>query len=275
MSFSSILADARNFTRNNFTTVLITLVILSLVTELISQVLLPSLDSISQLKSIIEQTVTQYGELTADTLSKVILALSEPEKAQLIAVAMSYLFKAGLVFFLTNLIVMSILLALIATISYQQFSLQNLLKSATKIAPHIGLFMLLAIPGFIVLSIIASILAPLAAPLGMVAVVIYISLYVIFMAVIIEPTPQYHFFAKFKIAVRFFKRDIRLILPMLGLWLLGSFLLNSVANSIMVDNFIIDLCFNIAKFLLTFVTVCYLYRLYLLSSKVLPYDTRN
>lgn len=275
LSFSSILSDARNFISNNFTIIVTIVVILSIITQMINVLLSPSIETISPIKSILEQTIQQYGELSAEALTNTLNSLSEQQKQQLVPVAMSFLFKVGLVFLVTNLIAMSCVLATIYTISAQQFSLNNLLQSLIKIAPQILFFMLLAIPGFIILSLVASVLAPIAAPLGMLAAVFYMAAYIVFLAVIIDPMPYAGFIYKLKITLHFLRREMRLILPMVAIWLLASFLLKSIAGMLADNNFIVETIFSVFKLLLSFLTVCYLYRLYSLSNNMLPYDARN
>lgn len=275
LSFSSILSDARNFISNNFTIIVTIVVILSIITQMINVLLSPSIETISPIKSILEQTIQQYGELSAEALTNTLNSLSEQQKQQLVPVAMSFLFKVGLVFLVTNLIAMSCVLATIYTISAQQFSLNNLLQSLIKIAPQILFFMLLAIPGFIILSLVASVLAPIAAPLGMLAAVFYMAAYIVFLAVIIDPMPYAGFIYKLKITLHFLRREMRLILPMVAIWLLASFLLKAMAGMLADNNFIVETIFSVFKLLLSFLTVCYLYRLYSLSNNMLPYDARN
>lgn len=275
LSFSSILSDARNFISNNFTIIVTIVVILSIITQMINVLLSPSIETISPIKSILEQTIQQYGELSAEALTNTLNSLSEQQKQQLVPVAMSFLFKVGLVFLVTNLIAMSCVLATIYTISAQQFSLNNLLQSLIKIAPQILFFILLAIPGFIILSLVASVLAPIAAPLGMLAAVFYMAAYIVFLAVIIDPMPYAGFIYKLKITLHFLRREMRLILPMVAIWLLASFLLKVMAGMLADNNFIVETIFSVFKLLLSFLTVCYLYRLYSLSNNMLPYDARN
>ncbi|WP_392559411.1 YciC family protein [Orbus mooreae] len=275
LSFSSILSDARNFMSNNIAIIFIMVLVLSIVNQIISAILYPNIESISQIQSLLQQTIETYGGLTADGLSKTLLALSEQQQQQLVSAAMNYLMQASMIFFINNIILMSGILSLIYVISHQQFSLNNVLQRAIQFAPQIALFMLLIIPGFIILSIFASILMPLAAPLAILAIIFYLSMYVIFLSVIIEPTLQINFIQKLKITFRFLKREIRLIVPIIAIWFFTTFLLKNIVDMLMADNFIISIVINVIKSLLIFITICYLYRLFSLSNKELPYDSRH
>jgi len=79
---------------------------------------------------------------------------------------------------------------------------------------------------------------------------------------------------KLKIALSFLKRETRLTLPMIGIWLLARYLLDSLA-SLLIENIIIFIIFDAIKLLLTFIILCYLYRLYSLSNKELAYDASH
>jgi len=104
---------------------------------------------------------------------------------------MNYLVRVGIIFLIINLLSMSVMLVLIYVISYQQLTLSNLLKGIRRIVPKIMLFMLLAIPGFIGLSLIVSIIPPLTIPLIIIAALFYVIAYIAFLVVIIDPTPQH------------------------------------------------------------------------------------
>lgn len=231
--------------------------------------------AITQIQAIIDQTTQQYGALTTDTLPKVVLSLSEEDKQQLVSSAMSYLLKVGIIFFITNLILMSGLLGTIYTLTTQQFSVTHIAQRALKLLPLIASFILLIIPGFFIFSILATFLMPIAVPLAILVVVLYLSLYVIFLAVLITPQIPDRFMTKLRVAFKFFKREKSCILPMIALWFLSIFLLKNIAILLNMDNFILVLIVNIAKSLFAFITICYLYRLFSLSHQASPYDASN
>lgn len=273
LSFSSIFSDARNFISNNFAMIFTTVLILSIVNQIISLLLSPNLESFHQIHELLKLAMDSNGNLTADGVSKAVLALSEQEQQQLVSSAMRYLMQAGLVFFINNIILMASLLGLVYTITHQQFSVNNLLQRAIQLALPIALFMLLIIPGFIILSLLATVLMPIAAPLALLAIIFYLMMYVIYLSVIIESTSSTHFIQKLKVTFHFFKREIRLVIPMLAIWFFATFVLKNIGDLITINNFIIDIVINVIKALLIFTTICYLYRLFYLSNKQLPYDS--
>jgi len=275
LSFSSLLSDTKNFISNNFISILISLLGLAIVTQLIVFFFYPSIETMEPIKQLIEQAMQKFGDqLSPEMLSQTVLALSEQEQQRLIPAVMNYLVRVGIIFLIINLLSMSVMLVLIYVISYQQLTLSNLLKGIRRIVPKIMLFMLLAIPGFIGLSLIVSIIPPLTIPLIIIAALFYVIAYIAFLVVIIDPTPQHGLIKKLKIALSFLKRETRLTLPMIGIWLLARYLLDSLA-SLLIENIIIFIIFDAIKLLLTFIILCYLYRLYSLSNKELAYDASH
>jgi len=275
LSFSSLLSDTKNFISNNLASIIILLLGLAIVTQLIAFFFYPSIETMEPIKQLIEQAMQKFGDqLSPEMLSQTVLALSEQEQQRLIPAVMNYLVRVGIIFLIINLLSMSVMLVLIYVISYQQLTLSNLLKGIRRIVPKIMLFMLLAIPGFIGLSLIVSIIPPLTIPLIIIAALFYVIAYIAFLVVIIDPTPQHGLIKKLKIALSFLKRETRLTLPMIGIWLLARYLLDSLA-SLLIENIIIFIIFDAIKLLLTFIILCYLYRLYSLSNKELAYDASH
>ncbi|WP_392563516.1 YciC family protein [Orbus wheelerorum] len=267
LSFSSLLSDTKNFISNNLLPIIITVLSIAIIERLITFFFYPSVETIEPIRQLIEQAAQKYGDqLSPEALSQTILALSEQEQLRLIPAVMDYLIRVGIIFLVVNLLSMSVILSLIYTISYQQLSLSNMLKNISRIATKIILFMLLAIPGFIGLSLIVSIIPPLAIPLIIIAILFYVTAYVAFLAVIIEPVPQYGFIKKLKIGLTFLKQKIRLILPIIAIWFLATLLLDSLAG-LLIANMVVLVIFDALKLLLTVMTLCYLYRLYSLSNK--------
>lgn len=274
-SFSSILTDTRNFISNNFVMISVVVLILSIINLVVSLSLSPNLSAIIQIQNLLDQAVTQHGQLTADTLSKTLLSLSEIEQQQLVSAAMSYLIKTGWVFFINNIILMSGILATVYTIAHQPISFNNLLSSVLKLAPQIALFLLLIIPAFMLLSIIGSVLMALVPPLALLAFIFYFCVYIIFSAVVIEPTLSTNFITKLRITLRFLKREIGLIVPIILICFFSTFFLKNLMSGLLGDNIVISIVINIIKSAITFTTICYLYRLFSLSNKMLPYDSRS
>lgn len=273
LSFSSIFTDTRNFIGNSIVTIIIALAILSIIAQVMILFFYPSIETLGPIKSLMEQTIQKYGELSAEGLTQVINGLSSQQQSQLVPIAAGYLLKIFLVLLIINLISTSSILSLIYNLSYDRLSLNTFLHHMLKFIPQIILFILLVVPGFMGLLIIATIIPPLAAPLMIVASISYMTVYVIFLSVIIEPNTQHNFMTKVKISLRFLKRETRLIIPMIAIWMLITVLLNMLLGTFASDNFIIDVIFNILSLLLNFTAVCYFYRLYSLTNNVLPYDS--
>ncbi|WP_392562984.1 YciC family protein [Orbus sturtevantii] len=274
LSFSSLLSDTKNFISNNLVSVTLTVLSLAIITQLVDFFFYPSIDDFLPIKQLIELTIQKYGNQSPEALSQTILALPQQEQQSIIPAAMSYLARVGIIFLAINLLSMSMILALIYTISSQQLSLANMLKNISRMASNIILFMLITIPGFIGLSLIVSIIPPLAIPLIIIAISFYIMIYFAFLTVIIDPVPQYGFSKKLKIALAFLRRKVKLIVPIVAIWFFTTFLLDSFA-SMLISNLIALIVFYALKLLLSIMALCYLYRLYSLSNKELAYDTSN
>lgn len=260
---------------NNLLPVIITVISLAIISQIIIFYFYPNIESIAPVMRLIELTMQQNnGQLSPEALSQSMLGLPEPELEGLISALRDYAVKAGTVFLVINLLTMSVILSLICMISYQAISLSNLLKGMSRVAIKIILYMLLAFPVFFVLSLIVSVIPVLAMPLIIIVAVLYIFTYITFLAVIIVPTQQTSFIKQLKKAFTLLKQKITLILPIIMIWLLAMFLLNSFTVQL-TTNILFVIVFDAIKLLLTLIILCYIYRLYTLSNKDIVHDTGN
>lgn len=281
LRFAAILSDTKNFITNNALAILIVLVVLSLVSQLISSVFSPSIQSIEPVYLLLQQTAQQYGELSPNTIANVINQLSEQEKSHLVALSANYLITVSLIFIVTSLLSTGSMLSLIFNLAYNQLTLSTLLQHFIRIAPQLLLFMLLCIPFIFALFMLAMLIA---SSFAMVLIIIgmfsYLLIYSLFLAVIIEPNtkPNTKNSMSHKLALVFtlIKQHFRLVWPMICCWFLANFVLSSAMSSLSLPNvYIINVLLDAINLFLGLIVVSYFYRLYTLTRTVTSNDASH
>lgn len=241
------------------------LVVLAIISQLISLCLYPNSDVMLPLQHLLEQSA-ENGDSLQIVMQK-ISTLSETEKSAIVNVVIHYLLQLICVYIITTLITISVLLATIYNLTYKQLTLSTLLQNSLRIVPTLFLFMLLSIPYFFLLFLLAMMIPPLAIVLLLLGSLLYMAIYLLYLALTIEPVEKWSIFAKIRTSLILLKRHIRLILPMLGLWLITSILLNAFVETLSINNIIINIVANAINLLLNFIVICYFYRLYMLTNK--------
>ena len=260
LTFSSIFADTRNFVRNNLFIILIILLIVSIISQIFTFLLQPSMESIAPINALMEKTLQTYGELTPEAFSNMLMNLSEHERNQVVPVIMSYLVKFCLILFITNIVAMSVITSTIFNLSYKQLTLSNLVQCALRNILQIVLFMLSSIPLFLALFILAGIIPAIAMILVIAASLFYMLIYILFLGIIVEPNAT-SFIEKLKTALKLFRFASTIILPIMLLFLLATIALSWLFGSLG-DHVIIAIIANTVSLLISFTVICYCYRLF-------------
>lgn len=269
------MTDTKNFFKNHFMIIIFVIVTVSLLTQLFNYLFLPTIETNNQFEAIINQINAQKTDAASlDNIMQTISQLPDIEKQQFTSYLLNYVFKICLVLFINNIITLSCIGSLIRILSVNQFCGSNLFVNSLRLIPQIAIFIICAIPYFMLLSSILLIIKPLAPILFLLAIVIYMLTYVVFTAVIIDARSSGKFLASLKNTLLFIKQQTQLILMIFLFWLLATMALNTFFN--LMGNSMIVIFFNtIAENLLVFTSLCCIYRLYLLTQQVSPYDTRH
>lgn len=274
-SFSSLVTDTRNFIRNNFTIIIATLVSVTIIGQLLIFLFYPDINKIEPLKLFFEQIAQKYNnQITFENISETIQSMPEGKLQQFAFYLMHYLLIISIILSIVSLLSMTAIIALLYIISYKEFSLNNLLQVSIKIAPKIIQLFLLTIGIFVILLIISSIIPPLLFPLLLLFTICFYLTYMLFLAVIIDQLSCFSFINTLKIVFAFLKRETSLIVAIMTIWSIATVLM-IMLEKILASSMIMIFVIEILKLFLTFATLCYLYRLYSLSNKILPYDSCN
>lgn len=272
-TFSSLIGDTRNFIKNNFTIIILTIIGIAVFAQLVTYFFTPTIEADSQLKEFIAQITLQQQNFTSiDSIQQQISQLSDNEKQQLMMSGITYIFKYCLILLITNLITLSTIISLIKIIATKQFSWHNLLVNILQLTPQILLMILYGIPYFIVLLLVAPIFSGLAPFITLLAMFFYMLIFMVFAAVIIHSKQPRKFWGSLKISLKFAKQRIQLILSGLIIWLISATFLNSIF-SLAAKNFVFNILDSVTENLLTFAILCYIYRLYSLTQQVEYNDT--
>lgn len=269
------MTDTRNFIRNNFTIIIATLVSVTIIGQLLIFLFYPDINKIEPLKLFFEQIAQKYNnQITFENISETIQSMPEGKLQQFAFYLMHYLLIIGIILSIVSLLSMTAIIALLYIISYKEFSLNNLLQVSIKIAPKIIQLFLLTIGIFVILLIISSIIPPLLFPLLLLFTICFYLTYMLFLAVIIDQLSCFSFINTLKIVFAFLKRETSLIVAIMTIWSIATVLM-IMLEKILASSMIMIFVIEILKLSLTFATLCYLYRLYSLSNKILPYDSCN
>ncbi|XKM14356.1 hypothetical protein RCS94_04070 [Orbaceae bacterium ac157xtp] len=274
-SFKSILDDTFNFIRNHFATILISLFILCVISQVITFFLSPDMTQMQEVEQLL-QRYSRNGELSTEAMYVMLSNLPQSEVQRILAVCVNYVVKFFLMRVFIIFLLNGIMLSLIFNLSHNQLSLNNLIKHFVRISLKIILFIgltILAFIGLIFALAISVLVAPiLTQPLFFFAVCIYIVFYIIFMATIIEPQ-RLPGTGRNISAWELIAQQKKIIIPGIALWLIVGLCFNSV-SALFTSNLIVELVFNMISLLLNFVVFVFIYRLFILTNRR-KYDASN
>lgn len=253
---------------------MIVLIGLTVVTQFFNYQLYPRIGNYKEIEELTNQTISQYGELTMKNFSQSLSLLPESELRRLSPLFFNFVLRSCIALFEINLIITCCLSSLVYNLAHNQFSWRNFLIHFLKLIPQNMIFMLLIIPILMVVFIILSLIPQLTAVLLLLATIIYMSLYIICIALSMEPKYQFKIRQILKYAYFMIKNKTILLGKIIIIWLCGGILLKFTFN-LLPNNIIFNFLLILSNLLLTLITICYIYRLYLLTNKVLPYDSCN
>ncbi|WP_392565980.1 hypothetical protein [Utexia brackfieldae] len=248
---------------NHILTIFCVLVIVAAITETLLMIFLPSIETLTPIQQIIGNSGSIYGDNSMQALQMAISRMSVSQQQELLSVMFGYFIQVFMVLLINSLITTTITLALIWQISNsQQFSVNSLVLKALSLLKPIVFFFLWSIPYFIILSLLILLAMPIAPIIIMIGALFFVAIYTLFLGYVISEKPT-----KTTTAIRtcwhILKKQYLLILPMLGLWIIISLLINYILTSfILQSNIVINIIESLIGLLINFFLIAYFYRLW-------------
>lgn len=264
--FSTLFKDSQNVIRNQFTIIASILFVTAIITETVTLLFLPNIDSLLPVQQMFEKAIASYGNYSMQSIQLILNHMPADEQKTLVNLIFAYTTKYVLITLINSLITTSISLALIWQLaSSGQFNVKTLLTKAASLMPSILLFMLLSIPYFIALIIISSLVGPMMIFILIVGGLLYFMIYTLFLAYIIDSRSTFIFY-NIKMTVILLKKRFRLVLPIISLWLGMMLILNFIASLIAINQTVVmNIIASFVNLLTYFFLFTYFYRLGSLS----------
>lgn len=275
LSFVSLFSDTKNFVINRIMPILITLLILAIISQLVTIMFMPSEDTLLPLQQFLDNALKANSHVSVQAIENALARLTPQQQQDMVALVSSYVIKLLLVTLVTNLISTSICLSLISNLSnYNILNINQLITKALTLAPQILMFILLSVPFFFILILLSTLIAPLMIFIMLFGMVFYTIIYTIFLSTIVAPTSDSSLFSKIRESLYRFKQQYKLMLPIMGIWLIALLVFGSIISSVAGSNLIVEIIIGMIGLLLNFFLLSYFYRLYTLTTKT-KHDTRN
>ncbi|QIQ22285.1 YciC family protein [Zophobihabitans entericus] len=276
LSFSAIFSDTKNFIFNRLLQIFIILLILAIITQMITFMVIPNQDILKPIEQFLQQTAAAQGDFSLQSVQSALARLSPSQQQEIVSALGSYAFRLLIVYVISNLLGTSIILAMIANLSHSDtLNIPQLIGRALTHIPQLLTFMIVSIPFFVGLSVVGMLIAPLMIFILLIGMFIYTIVYNVFLSCLIEPKEQTTLFNKIGESFQRSKAYAKLILPMVGIWLVALIVVSSLVSNLTTDNFILNVVVNIVGLFLNFFLISYCYRLYTLTPiPVKPNDTR-
>ena len=184
----------------------------------------------------------------------------------IIGLIFSYVAKYLLATLLTTLITTAVSLALLWQLASRlPFTFKQMTTHALQLVPSILGFLLLSVPYFLAIITLSSFIAPLMIVLVIFGFLFYFMIYVLFLVCLIDSN-AISVFQHINMAVKLLKKEYRIVLPVISVWLGVSLLLNYLVSVISVDEqFIVGIAGSFINLFIYFFLFTYCYRLYSLT----------
>lgn len=264
--FSTLFKDSQNFIRNQFTIIALILFLTAIITETVTLLFLPNIDSLVPVQQMFEKAIASYGNYSMQSIQLILSHMPTDEQKILVNLVFGYAAKYVFITLINSLITTSISLALIWQLAASgQFNFKTLFTKATSLMPSIFLFMLLSIPYFIALIILSSLISPVMIFILILGGLFYFMIYTLFLAYIIDSQSAF-IFHNIKMTIMLLKTRLRLVLPIISLWLGTMLVLNFIASLIAINHtLVLNIIASFVNLLIYFFLFTYFYRLCSLS----------